>query len=410
MAIAPDSPTLSLRTVMRPAPQISPEDSLERFINTIRYLPVTTLPVVHHGRLCGIVRIQDVLRSLTVPTNEAREDNRLAPISSVMVPPPAIIRPEMTPEEAGRLCAEQGELLLPVVDEDNYCLGVVVATDLFAPDMPAPSPPRIGGMATPFGVYLTDGTHQAGAGNFALMASGAAISLLMVLTVGFVEGGLWLGRMYGWLPSYPEFRLDSEPSLAHPMLVVASLGLRAIALIVFLSLLRFTRIAGYHAAEHQTVHALERGERLIPEIVGRMPRPHPRCGTNLMAAGILFSVFWQIFSYVPILLEGASTQDMARSGGDSSVVLFAVIASAFLWRPFGAFLQEWFTTKPASQRELASGIAAGEELIWKYRHSPPTRPRFWSRLWNMGLVQTTVGMLLTFSILDMIPFVRSLLS
>jgi hypothetical protein len=284
---------------------------------------------------------------------------------------------------------------LPVADADGYCLGVVLAGDLFAPEMPPQPPPRIGGMATPFGVYLTDGNNQAGVGNLALVSSGVAMALMMLLTVGIVEGGLWLGRHYGVLPMFPAIGLDSEPSPNHPIAGFASLSLRGVALIVFLSLLRVTRIAGYHAAEHQTVHALERGERLTPEVVGRMPRPHPRCGTNLMAAGILFSMFLQIFTYVPILSD--------------SPYLVAALGAAFLWRPFGTFLQDWFTTRPASERELASGIAAGADLMTQYLTRPPSRPRLLRRIWSMGLLQTLVGMLLTLSLLELIPFVRSLL-
>lgn len=397
MAIAPNSPAPSLRAVMRPVPQVAPEDSLERYLQTIRFLPVATLPVVHRGRLQGIVRVQDVMQSLATTASPSEREARLhSPIAPLVRAAPMILSPETSPQEAERRCADFGELLLPVVDAEGYYLGVVLATDLLVPDLPRPVPPRIGGMATPFGVYLTDGIHQAGAGNLALVATGSAIALLMTLTLALVEGGLRVGRALGWLPAYSHPRFDIGASDFGSLNPLATLGLTGIALIIFLSLLRATRLAGYHAAEHQTVHALERGERLVPEIVSRMPRPHPRCGTNLMAAGILFSLFWQIFAYVPMLREIPA--------------LFAAIGAACFWRPFGTLLQEWFTTRPATPRELASGIAAGEELVWKYLHSPPARPRLWRRLWNMGLVQTLAGMLLTFWALELIPFVRSFLS
>ena len=50
------------------------------------------------------------------------------------------------------------------------------------------------------------------------------------------------------------------------------IGLNLLALTLFLLLMRVSRLAGYHAAEHQTVHAMERNETLVPEIVCRMPR------------------------------------------------------------------------------------------------------------------------------------------
>jgi uncharacterized protein YqhQ len=35
------------------------------------------------------------------------------------------------------------------------------------------------------------------------------------------------------------------------------------------------------------VHAIERGEPLLAESVRAMPRVHPRCGTNIVAAAFL---------------------------------------------------------------------------------------------------------------------------
>ena len=49
------------------------------------------------------------------------------------------------------------------------------------------------------------------------------------------------------------------------------------------------------------------------------------------------------------------------------------------------------TTRPASDRQLAAGIAAAEDLERKFLQAVPRRPAFWRRLWCMGLPQTFLG-------------------
>jgi hypothetical protein len=239
-------------------------------------------------------------------------------------------------------------------------------------------------MATPFGVYLTDGSHQAGAGNLALVASGAAMAITFALAGACVSGALWMANRYLHAPILTVLDLDVAPTTHDPFAGLLALGVQLIAYILFFLIMRFTVLAGYHAAEHQTVHAIERHEALDPGVVARMPRAHPRCGTNLMAAVILFSMLRTLFNAFPVL-------------GEYSEVI-AGVATVFSWRTVGTFLQERFTTRPASYRQLVSGIAAGNELLTKYVTEPPMRTRLWRRVWCMGIVQSLIGMMLVWGL------------
>jgi hypothetical protein len=340
--------------------------------------PYTTLPVTRDGYLCGVASKIDVLPILAAHSREEWERAFQHPVEAIVRPPLIVAHPEMTTEEIGRLFAHYRLDCIPVVDAENYCLGIVCAGDLLAPNLPPPRPERIGGMATPFGVYLTDGLLQAGAGNGALVATGAFMATLFIAAYCLVDKGLWLLQSYAHLPASPIFNLDYEPPIQRPLLGLASVFLSVFTTLVFLILMRTTRLAGYHAAEHQTVHALERGEPLVPEIVRRMPRPHPRCGTNLMAAALVWWNLTQLLKYVPAM--------------DAQIApLLAAIATLFTWRSVGTFLQERLTTKPPSDRELTSGIQAGKDLIEKYGNSPPIRPRFLRRLLCTGLPQVILG-------------------
>ena len=147
---------------------------------------------------------------------------------------------------------------------------------------------------------------------------------------------------------------------------------------LFILLMRLSPIAGYHAAEHQTVWAIERGVPLTPETVAQMPRPHPRCGTNLVALSGLIQI---VLGHLP--------------DNSPSMMLFALIFIYFFWRSFGEAIQLYGTTRPASRKQLESGIRAGKEVIEKYQAQPHLQMSFGKRLWNSGLLLAAAGMIST---------------
>jgi uncharacterized protein YqhQ len=153
--------------------------------------------------------------------------------------------------------------------------------------------------------------------------------------------------------------------------------------VLFLLLLRATPMAGIHAAEHQTVWAIEKGLPLRPEVVAQMPRAHPRCGTNLVAlAGLIAIIFQHLPSYAPEYVIGA--------------LLFVF----FAWRSFGEALQNVFTTRPATRKQLESGIRAGREVLERYQQQPHVMGSFGSRLLNSGMAYSAMGMIATLFILQ----------
>ena len=126
-----------------------------------------------------------------------------------------------------------------------------------------------------------------------------------------------------------------------------------VALALFALLFRLLPLTGYHAAEHQVVHAIERDRPLTPESVARMPRVHPRCGTRFFAVGVLWFSLAMGFPY--------------RCGGYAHAA--AAVAIVLWWRVLGDQLQSHVTTKRASPKQICSAIAAAEELL------PSTRAR-----------------------------------
>ncbi|MQK95694.1 hypothetical protein, partial [Escherichia coli] len=49
-----------------------------------------------------------------------------------------------------------------------------------------------GGMATPFGVYLTTGNHRGGVGDFALITTGVVMAVCLILARVLVLAALYL--------------------------------------------------------------------------------------------------------------------------------------------------------------------------------------------------------------------------
>lgn len=226
---------------------------------------------------------------------------------------------------------------------------------------PGPLPVRVGGFATPFGVFLTTGSYRGGAGDVALMATGAGFAACNFLIIILVDH----------LPSISGVTL---PPGAHD--VAALLG--------FFLLIRVSPVAGYHAAEHQTVHAIEQRLPRTLDCVRHQPRAHPRCGTNLFA-------FLLVLQAVVAMAAGLAEWDLPL------VLTLALGIAIPTHKSLGFVVQQLVTTKPAQTWQLQSAMGAAETLIAAWRTGGPVSR--WRRLWRSGLPQVFLGASLTTALL-----------
>jgi CBS domain-containing protein len=325
---------------------IHAEDSVDRAVAILRSTSSDIAPVVENGRYIGVISERTLTHVL------ANSFSTTMPAAEIVETVPTILT-SATGAEALRKLDETGVTTLVVLNPDLEPVGLLSASDLFPRPVRRPVPPLIGGMATPFGVYLTTGSISGGVSQWALVGTGAVMSFLFLVADAVFE--------------------YLAPHIPSNQFTEATAG--AIPLIIFMALMRAIPLSGTHAAEHQVVHALERGEELDPEVVRRMPRVHPRCGTNL-AVGLMIFLG---------LLEAPINIDF------SIRALFAALISLMTYRSLGGIVQWAVTTKPANRKQIQSGIAAAEDLLNKYATKRRQHATFLTRIVNMGILHVMVG-------------------
>ncbi|MDI6826982.1 MAG: DUF1385 domain-containing protein [Armatimonadota bacterium] len=359
-----DAPILSIIRRIKP---LSPDDTIGRAAEVLRVSGITTVPVVSNGFVAGALTISQVLEAITRGNAKEVAEQLVSTIMSQRV---ICANRFMSIGQVAEAMKKHGIDSLAVADEHGMYLGVVTASDVASALSLSIRPPTVAGMATPLGVYLTTGHVRAGAGDIGLFLSGVSLMLLNYLAIGLVSVFAWLLEKTSGLPCWSVL-VSPVPQTVPLMSVLKSIVVGSFAP-VFLILLRLAPLSGYHAAEHQVVHAIENGEALTPERVRMQPRVHPRCGTNIVAAATLFLILGKIFS-----IEVAT--------------IIAVLILVTSWKVIGGYFQYYITTKPPNEKQLTSGIRAGEELLARYRSNPSQYVTGWRRVWNTGMPQVMLG-------------------
>ena len=363
-----DRPVTYLMRAVRP---ISVTDDLGTASALMRASTSPALPIVDGDRLVGLVTEAEIARALMEASQSgAAERARYRSVAELMTREIPYASDTMSISQALDLLASSGAAALPIIGSSGMVLGIVFRSDLVAYLCNVLRPPTIAGMATPLGVYLTSGALRAGAGDLGLFLSGVMLMLLN----DAARLGLWLLAILARIGLHVDaLAYLASPAISLPnrldLIHYAALFVQAGLLLYFL---KMSPLAQYHAAEHQVVNAIETGQPLIPEMISRMSRVHPRCGTNLAAAAVVFIMITQRFT-----------------GPIAMLVALAVVL--LFWRAIGGYLQYAFTTRSPREKHIASGIEAGKELLAKYQSNLDARPTRRQRIWNMGFLQVAAG-------------------
>ncbi|WP_309712391.1 DUF1385 domain-containing protein [Armatimonas sp.] len=375
-ATAPSTPSTPhasplVHELARPLPGISPYERVGVAAEWVRVSPYRCVPVVSGGILLGLVTEESLATYLhSAPDSPERRHWLEAQVEGTVLVPTSALSPLLSVQELQAALAEEGVDALPVAESNGLYYGMVGHGDLVRELLRPLALPPLGGMATPVGVHLSTGTVSAGVRGAALVLTGfcfffTQLSLFVVLSL--------LEPYLPALPIPPVWRETIEQALT-----------AVITLAAFLGLVRLSPLAGFHAAEHQVVHALERHVPLLVDQVGRMPRVHPRCGTNLLAGSFLLGLGGVL---APLL-------------GEAGYVLSGILA-LFFWRSLGAWLQEKLTTRPATEAQLTQAIVAAKTLL-EHHEARPEPATLQQRLWNSGMPQMFLGFALGVGILALL--------
>lgn len=343
---------------MRPVASLSYEHSLVRAAEVLRESPFGLAPVVSEEKLVGVVTELSLMRAL------AKGTPLTAGLIAALVPATSTLNAFDTGASALRYFEESGATEALVVTPEGRALGIITPADLFPKEDSFDRPPFVGGMATPFGVYLTNGNIGAGASGWALLSTGTLLFSIFLLAAIAMDQLTWFIVRQGapiWLAS-----------------ALYEVG----PLVLFLAGVRLLPLSGIHAAEHKVVHAIERGEPLDIDVVRRMPRVHPRCGTNIAVGASLFlgisQSHWIPWADVRLLV--------------------AMLVTLFFWRPLGNLAQLLVTTRPPTDAQLRMGIASANELLAKYRYDPRLPVNPFRRIVASGMLHVLAGSFLAFGV------------
>lgn len=352
--VNPEALALPVAAHMRSTEFLHPEDSIARAGALLRSTAYPMVPILREGECIGAV--SEASFALALAEGESLDSPCLR---AIMVPP--VIGPRETGTEALRQLTLEPLAAFLVLDDQRRLMGIISASDLTDEGRRMPTPHQIGGMATPFGVYLTTGSVSGGVSHWALFSVGAMLFLLFALS-----------DRAGW--AVADAMGDS------PFAMYAGIWL---PVVLFLGAIRLLPLAGTHAAEHMVVHAIERGEQLKPEIVRRMPRVHPRCGTNLAVAA---TIFLGLFNW-----PWTPHQDLR--------LIAALLVTVTVYRPLGSMVQLLITTKPPNDQQIESGIRAGKELLHRYRVTMGPQASPFQRILNSGMLHVMGGSTTTYGLL-----------
>ncbi|MCX6345576.1 MAG: DUF1385 domain-containing protein [Armatimonadetes bacterium] len=360
----------TITDLTKSAPVVGPDDTIRRAASLIRGIDGSSIIVILQGQILGTVSEKSIAALLS--QSDDPEQALDTPVSAIIAPELTFVNFGVTIREAASLFAANDADMLPVIDNYGGYHGVLYRADVVAYLSRTMKMPSVGGMATPLGVYLTTGSQSGGANNIGLFLSGLTLGLCFILSGAMAYG---IMRLYGLIMKFPiDFYLNS-PAIGvpnvHDLPYYILVGLN---ILLFRTIFQLSPLAGYHAAEHMTVHAIEAGEILTLDTVRKMPRVHPRCGTNLLTGLFLFTL---ITKYVK----------------DQYSLLMAGLIVALFWRSIGGWAQQYVTTKKPTQKQLASGIAAGNELIELYHKQPNYQVMGFARIWKMGLLQNAAGLI-----------------
>lgn len=368
------SPKLpNIEQISTPIPAISKYLEAFRLPEAFKEAENDTLPVINkEGEIVGIVSEYDLAQLLPEWSFQEESYKLNITVEDIMTTSVWTETAHTNIENLLESVHEMHTRVIPIVDELNLYTGYCITrTTLISYLTKMVKPSSIGGLATPLGVYLTDGIHTAGAYG----------------QLGFITLGITFALIYS-AAMYFTALISSYIQIPMFLAVILQLGL-------FIAFLKLTPLVQYHAAEHQTIHAIEKGLPLAVNTIRMQPRPHKRCGTNIV-----------------ILIMGIQLIILTSSLFKTPPLNFLILVFGFMfmlsyWKKMGMWVQEYLTTSPASEKQILKTIKTGQELLNKHKADTSNKsPTLLLKIINMGFFQIILSFLTTLWLFNLILFLK----
>ena len=345
---------VQLKRLMLPVPTLAATDSVSRALHLMARSQASVLPVVAGTSLVAVVAEVDLLvwiirqrGSLGFLDPDKAHD---AMVMQVMTSTVAVGYAEETLDTVLPLFEERRLKAIPVLDTLDRYQGMLTRQSVLDALTHQAKPPHIAGLATFWGIRLSNGVTHTGVPDRLLLAHGALLAWILLLAHALAHAVLpKVGPWY--LAFFPVF----------------------VCIVALLGVMRFSSWSGYHAAEHQVMTAIERTETLTPETVRAMPRIHADCEARVtILAGLL------------TLLLSFATLD-AR-------VAVALLTMAWLGQHrMALWLQRHIATRPASWKQIVHSVAVATQLLRGPVLWPDVPTGWWQRLWHQGVLSMASG-------------------
>ncbi len=173
---------------------------------------------------------------------------------------------------------------------------------------------RLGMKALNWSAFIAEESTDSGKKNGDKSSSGFTTFLTTVFafTLAIV--------LFAWLPlQSSKWILESSSSAAGQQFGIHMLAglFRLIAFLLYLGAISFMpdvrRLFMYHGAEHQTIHAWEKGLSPLTEKAVEQSPLHQRCGTSFLLLVMLGTIlFYGVFDSLVVLLSGSSPSALVR--------------------------------------------------------------------------------------------------
>ena len=162
-------------------------------MDIIKTCEVGAVPVITiTGNIVGFVTEKDLANFIALQSVAGWSELKRLSIDSLVTKSSLVVQNTASLEEISSEFTNKNVELIPVVNDlslyTGYCITPFRLVTYAANSI---KPRTIGGLATPLGVYLTDGYHNAGAGVLGLVLTGVAfsivINLISIISLLYIE-------------------------------------------------------------------------------------------------------------------------------------------------------------------------------------------------------------------------------